>query len=175
MDPASPIDRLTLTIPLHPLQELHKKIYMRLSFLMTFLIASLFVQAQNPVSWQFQTQKKDDGGYEVILKASIQPGWHLYSQKQPDDAIAIPTSIQFNNNPLVIREKEVREVGKMQKYVDKTLGVTAYQYSNDVSFIQSVKLKAKVKTAITGEIEYQVCDDEKCLPPKKVPFTIALN
>ena len=102
MDPASPIDRLTLTIPLHPLQELHKKIYMRLSFLMTFLIASLFVQAQNPVSWQFQTQKKDDGGYEVILKASIQPGWHLYSQKQPDDAIAIPTSIQFNNNPLVM-------------------------------------------------------------------------
>ena len=32
-----------------------------------------------------------------------------------------------------------------------------------------------VRTAITGEIEYQVCDDEKCLPPKKVPFTIVLN
>ncbi len=148
---------------------------MRFSFLITLLILTLSVDAQNPVTWQFQAQKKDDLNYEVILKASIQPGWHLYSQKQPEDAIAIPTEIQFNNNPLVIREKEIRESGKMQKYVDKTLGVAANQYSNEVSFIQSVKLKAKVKTAITGEIEYQVCDDEKCLPPKKVPFTIVLN
>ena len=148
---------------------------MRFLLVISILFTTLFVQAQSPVSWQFQTHKNDDGGYDVILKASIQPGWHLYSQKQPDDAIAIPTSIQFNNNPLVIREKEIREVGKMQKYTDKTLGVTAHQYSNEVSFVQSVKLKAKVKTAITGEIEYQVCDDEKCLPPKKVPFTIVLN
>lgn len=148
---------------------------MRFALVISILLTSLLVQAQSPVSWQFQSQKKEDGGYEVILKASIQPGWHLYSQKQPDDAIAIPTSIQFNNNPLVIREKEIREVGKMQKYTDKTLGVTAHQYSGEVSFVQTVKLKAKVKTAITGEIEYQVCDDEKCLPPKKVPFTIVLN
>lgn len=148
---------------------------MRFSFFITLLILTLSVNAQNPVTWQFQAQKKDDLNYEVILKASIQPGWHLYSQKQPEDAIAIPTEIQFNNNPLVVREKEIRESGKLQKYVDKTLGVTANQYSNEVRFIQSVKLKAKVKTAITGEIEYQVCDDEKCLPPKKVPFTIVLN
>ena len=148
---------------------------MRFLLLLSFLSVALFVQAQNPVSWQFQTQKNEHGGYDVILKASIQPGWHLYSQKQPEDAIAIPTSIQFNNNPLIVREKDIQEVGKMQKYVDKTLGVAANQYAGEVSFVQSVKLKAKVKTAITGEIEYQVCDDEKCLPPKKVPFTIVLN
>lgn len=148
---------------------------MRLSLLLPLFFIALFTQAQNPVSWQFQTYKNDNGGYDVILKASIQPGWHLYSQKQPEDAIAIPTSIQFNNNPLVIREKEIREIGKLQKYIDKTLGVTAYQYAGEVSFVQAVKLKAKVKTALTGEVEYQVCDDEKCLPPKKVPFTIVLN
>ena len=148
---------------------------MRLIYVLLFLFSALNTRAQNPVSWQFQVQKKEDLTYEIILKASIQPGWHLYSQKQPDDAIAIPTSIQFNNNPLVTREKEIREIGKMQKYTDKTLGVTAHQYSGEVSFVQSIKLKAKVKTAITGDIEYQVCDDEKCLPPKKVPFTVILN
>ena len=142
------------------------------------LAALLFTQllvAQNPVSWSFQAIKKGDQQYDVVMKATIQPGWHLYSQQQPDDAIAIPTSIQINNNPLVIREKTIREVGKMQKFTDKTLGVTAYQYANEVTFIQTVNLKVKVKTALTGEIEYQVCDDEKCLPPKKVPFTIVLN
>jgi thiol:disulfide interchange protein DsbD len=148
---------------------------MRLLISLAIVLISQGLHAQNPVSWQFQALKKGEQEYEVILRATIQPGWHLYSQQQPKDAIAIPTSFQFSNNPLVVRVKNVKEVGKMQKYTDKTLGVTAHQYSNEVSFIQAVKLKAKVKTAITGEIEYQVCDDEKCLPPKKIPFTIALN
>ena len=148
---------------------------MRLLISLAMLLIAQAVEAQNPVTWQFQAVKKADLEYELVLRASIQPGWHLYAQQQPKDAIAIPTAIQFNNNPLVVRVKNVQEVGKLQKYVDKTLGVTAHQYSHEVNFIQAVKLKAKVKTAVTGEIEYQVCDDEKCLPPKKVPFTIVVN
>lgn len=148
---------------------------MRAVHLLFFLLITSFAKAQNPVSWQFQAVKKGELQYEVILKATIQPGWHLYSQQQPDDAIAIPTSIQFNANPLVIREKGIRDDGKLERYTDKTLGVTSLQFSNQVSFVQLVKLKAKAKTTVTGEIEYQVCDDEKCLPPKKIPFTIALN
>ncbi|MFM7672369.1 MAG: protein-disulfide reductase DsbD domain-containing protein [Bacteroidota bacterium] len=155
--------------------DLYKKNKMRTLFTLFLIGLSQLLFAQHPVSWQFQVVKKGEQQYDIVLKASIQPGWHLYSQQQPDDAIAIPTSIQFNANPLLMREKDVREEGKLEKYKDKTLGVTAHQFSGQVSFIQSVKLKAKVKTAITGEIEYQVCDDEKCLPPKKVPFTIVLN
>jgi DsbC/DsbD-like thiol-disulfide interchange protein len=139
------------------------------------LISAQLVVAQQPITWQFQAVKTGELQYDVVLKATIQPGWHLYSQQQPDDAIAIPTSIQFNANPLLVREKGIREDGKLEKFKDKSLGVTSFQFSNQVSFIQSVKLKAKVKTAITGEVEYQVCDDEKCLPPKKQSFTIALN
>ena len=145
-----------------------------LLFVLSFLLTNVII-AQNPISWQFQSVKKGDQQYEVVLKATIQPGWHLYSQKQPEDAIAIPTDIKFNVNPLVIREKDIREDGKLERYTDKTLGVTSLQYSNQVSFVQAVKLKANVKTSVTGEVEYQVCDDEKCLPPKKVPFTVILN
>lgn len=148
---------------------------MRTLLFSLFLFCAPLLFAQNPVTWQFQAVKTGELQYDVILKATIQPGWHLYSQQQPDDAIAIPTSIQFNANPLLVREKGIREEGKLEKFKDKTLGVTSLQFSNQVNFIQSVKLKAKVKTTISGEIEYQVCDDEKCLPPKKLPFTIPLN
>lgn len=109
------------------------------------------------------------------MKATIASGWHLYSQSQPENAIAIPTEFLLNPNPLFVVKGKIREVGKMEKYTDKTLGTTAHQYSKMVSFVQTLELKAKVKTALTGTVEYQVCDDEKCLPPKKVPFTIALK
>lgn len=131
--------------------------------------------AQNPVSWAFTSKKISDKVYELHLTATIQPGWHLYSQKQPEDAIAQPTSFTFNNNPLLNFDGTVKELGKVEKYTDKVLDVSAYQYSNKVKFVQVVKLKGKVKTAVTGKLEFQTCDDKKCLPPKTIPFTIALN
>lgn len=144
-------------------------------FLLTAILGFTAVQAQNPVSWSYTSKKVGDKVYELQLVATIQPGWHLYAQAQPADAIAQPTSFQFNKNPLVKLEGAVKELGKLEKFKDKTLGVSAYQYSNKVAFVQRVKVMGKAKTAVTGKLEYQTCDDEKCLPPKTVPFTIALQ
>lgn len=129
----------------------------------------------NPVTWSFSAVKLSDKMYEVHMKATIQPGWHLYSQNQPKDAIAIPTAFTFNPNPLISRDGKVKELGKMEVMNDKELGVSANQYSLSVDFVQKVKLKSGVKTNLTGNVEYQTCDDKKCLPPKKVNFSIAVK
>src|SRR3954463_543282 len=120
----------------------------KLSLVLTILIVSVasYAQPLNPVSWTFTSKKISDKVYEVQMIATIQSGWHLYSQVQPDDAIAQPTSFTFNQNPLVDLDGKVKEVGKMQKFTDKKLGVSANQYSNKVVFIQRVKLKGKAKT-----------------------------
>ncbi len=136
--------------------------------------ASAFAQL-NPVSWTFNSKKIADKTYEVRMTAIMQPGWHLYSQVQPEDAIAIPTDIQFNKNPLISLSGAIKEVGKMEKFKDDKLGVAANQYAKKVEFVQVVKLKANAKTNLTGTIEYQTCDDEKCLPPKKVNFNLAVQ
>ncbi|HMR92244.1 MAG TPA: protein-disulfide reductase DsbD family protein, partial [Chitinophagaceae bacterium] len=107
--------------------------------------------------------------------ATIQSGWHLYSQTQPEDAIAIPTGIKFTGNPLLSLEGGIKEVGKLEKFHDKKLALSANQYSKKVDFVQVVKLKANAKTNVSGSIEYQTCDDEKCLPPKTVKFSVAIE
>ena len=70
---------------------------------------------------------------------------------------------------------KIRELGKIEKFHDARLKVSANQYSTMVDFVQLVKLKAKVKTNITGSVEYQTCDDKKCLPPKTVNFSVAIQ
>lgn len=143
---------------------------------LSFLFLAVAVQAQlNPVSWSFTTKKIAEKTYEVHMKATIQNGWHLYSQSQPVDAIAIPTTFTFNSNPLLKLEGKVKEVGKMEKFHDPKLDLSANQFSNTVTFIQVVKLKAKTKTNITGSVEFQTCDDKKCLPPKTVNFTASIQ
>ena len=84
-------------------------------FLAFFLVAAAEAQV-NPVSWTFSSKKIDDKTYELHMTASIQDGWHLYSQVQPEDAIAIPTGFKINNNPLVQLDGKVKEIGKMEKF-----------------------------------------------------------
>lgn len=143
--------------------------------LFTFSLGAVSAQTPNPVQWTYTAKKIADKTYEVHLTASIMPNWHLYSQTQPDDAINMPTEVLFSKNPLVTLNGPVKEVGKMQLFKDEKLKISANQYSSKVDFVQVVKLKANVKTNVVGSVEYQTCDDKKCLPPKKVDFTVALN
>ncbi len=129
----------------------------------------------NPIMWSFTAKKTGDKMYEIQMKATIQNKWHLYSQKQPDDAVINPTAFTINVNPLFKLDGKVSEIGKMEKYKDKELGISANQYSTTVTFVQKIKLKANVKTNFTGNVEYQTCDDHQCLPPKKVNFSVAIK
>lgn len=139
-----------------------------------FLI-NLGATGQNPVSWAFAAKKIKADFYEIQMTATIEKGWHLYSQDQPEDAIAIPTSFTFINNPLLTLNGKIREIGKLEKFHDKELDLSANQYSEKVVFVQQVSLKGKVKTSFNGSVEYQTCDDKKCLPPKTINFKISLD
>ena len=91
-----------------------------------FLGLAAMAQAQlNPITWSFTAKKIADKTYEVQCKATIMSKWHLYSQTQPEDAVAMPTTFVFSPNPLFTLEGKVKETGKMEKYTDKTLGISA--------------------------------------------------
>ncbi|MES1215410.1 MAG: protein-disulfide reductase DsbD domain-containing protein [Bacteroidota bacterium] len=144
--------------------------------LIALTLSASFINAQlNPVTWTFSAKKINDKTFEVRIKATIQGGWHLYSQTQPEDAIAIPTTFKVNNNPLLSLSGKVKEEGKLEKFHDAKLDISANQYSNTVDFIQVVKLKTKATTNLSGSVEFQTCDDKKCLPPKTVNFSVALK
>lgn len=133
------------------------------------------IVVQSPVSWSFYVKKLKDKQFEVHMTANIQSGWHLYSQVQPKEAIAIPTSFTVNKNPLFSKTVGFDERGRLERFKDTKLGIAANQYSNSVDFVIIVELKTKVLTNMAGTIEYQTCDDEKCLPPQKQSFNVMLQ
>lgn len=143
-----------------------------ISFLLLFSNI-LFAQIQNPVEWTATSRKIADKTYEVHITATIDHGWHIYSQTTPDGG-PIPTSITFTKNPLVIVEGKAREVGKLEKHNEPLFGVDVKQFSNTVDFVQLVKLKAPVKTSVNVAVEFMVCNDRQCLPPSTRKFSVAL-
>ena len=147
----------------------------KLIFIALILVTGAAAKTQmNPVNWIFSSKKISDKKYELHITAAMQTGWHLYSQTQPEDAIAEPTKITFNKNPLLTLEGKIKEEGEMEKFHDAKLDLSANQYSSKVEFVQTVKLKANAKTKVSGSVRFQTCNDERCLPPKTVTFSIAL-
>lgn len=144
--------------------------------LLIVVFGAMAAKAQlNPVTWTFSAKKVGDKTYEISMTATMQTKWHLYSQTQPEDVDVIPTTFVINANPLFTLDGKVKEVGNLEKYKDKELGVTLHQYSKTVTFVQKIKLKSNVKTNFTGSVEYQTCDDHQCLPPKTVNFSVAVK
>ena len=141
----------------------------------TVLCLGFAINAQNEVTWTYSAKKIDDKTFEVHLTANMKSGWHLYSQNQPEDAIAIPTTFSITPNPLIKLDGKIKEIGKLEKFKDVKLDLSANQYSSKVDFVQLVKLKSAVKTNLSGSLEYQTCNDIKCLPPKTVNFSVALK
>ena len=144
-----------------------------LSAIFGFIALAVSAQIKNPVSWTFESKKKASGMYDVIITANVEKGWHIYSQNTGSNG-PIPTKITFKQNPLVSIAGKTAEKGKIEKFYDKNFKTNVLYYANKVVFVQSVKNKNNVKTNIVGTLEYMVCDDSQCLPPKKQSFDIKL-
>ena len=130
-------------------------------------------QVLNPVTWTTTSKKIKDKTYEVHLTATIDKGWHIYSQFTPEGG-PVPTSILFTKNPLFNLEGNAKETGKLEQVHEEIFGVDVKQFSNKVDFVQIVKLKSPVKTSANISVEYMICNDRQCLPPVTKKFSIAL-
>jgi len=148
----------------------------RIALLITLFLAAIVGKAQSkdPVQWNFAAAKKADKIYELTFTATILKPWHIYSQLTPPGG-PVPTKIVFKTNPLVSVNGKAKEDGSLKNVHDQYFGEDVKYFDNQVAFVQTLNLKSNVKTNIAGTIEYMVCNDEECLPPKKVPFDLKLQ
>jgi len=137
-----------------------------------FFVAAATAQIENPVKWSYTAKKISDKVYDVYVTATLDPKWHIYAQDAGEGPE--PTSLMFGKNPLVKLDGKVKEEGKIEKQYDENFKSVLKFYSNKVSFVQRVKLKSSVSTLVKGSINYMVCNDRKCLPPKEIPFAVKL-
>lgn len=142
----------------------------QLSFLFAFVLLALqsFSQIAEPVKWTFDS-KQNGNEVQLIFKASIDKGWHLYDINLPDGG-PVSTSFHFKEN------KQVELVGKMTaapapiNKFDKTFGMDLRYYADKAEFYQTVKLKTNDPVVIEGYLEFMCCNDETCMPPTEIEF-----
>ena len=131
------------------------------------LVAVMAAKAQMMDPVHFTTQLKDlkNGEAELIFKATIDAGWHVYSTGLGNDG---PISASFNK----VKMDGAETIGKLQargkeiKQFDKLFEMEVRYFEQAVTFVQKIKF-TKPKYDIDCYVEYGACNDQSCLPPSE--------
>ena len=126
----------------------------------------------DPVNWSYSSEKINDKEFDLLITAKIEKGWHLYSQFIEEGG-PIPTSFKFNPSAAYRLIGKITESPKPITAFDKNFNMEIAWHKNQVVFKQRISLNKPI-TAITGVLEFMVCDDQRCLPPAEVEFEIPL-
>ncbi|MCJ8208379.1 protein-disulfide reductase DsbD N-terminal domain-containing protein [Mucilaginibacter sp. RS28] len=146
----------------------------KLFFLIVLACFSVSLQAQilHPVKWSYAAKKLNATEAVVFFKATVDEGWHLYSQNVGEGGpvkttFTFPASAEYT---LIGKTAEPKPITKFEK----AFNMPVSYFEKEVIFQQKVKLKKGAAT-VKGTLEYMTCNDKQCLPPDDVEFSIPVK
>tara|TARA_B100000674_G_scaffold44090_1_gene30534 strand:- start:57087 stop:59603 length:2517 start_codon:yes stop_codon:yes gene_type:complete len=138
------------------------------------LLAILFyanAQIYDPVKWDYTAKRISDTEAELIIQATIEEGWHLYSQNLSSDEGPVATDFQFVKNENYELMGKTTE-GKPHVEFDPNFQMDLAFFAKKAVFKQKIKCKNPGAFDVKGSVYYMVCDNKMCLPPEEILFTV---
>ncbi len=139
--------------------------------LLALSVTSFLGAKEDPVQWilspvNHASQVAPGSKTYFELKATIQPGWHLYSPTTPAGGPII-TKIRLSENP-VIASYSVYRPQPLRK-LDPNFQIDTETYAGQATFLieAATRQSATGKSTVEAAVRYQACTDVKCLPPVK--------
>jgi len=136
----------------------------RFTLLLTFVFIVQFLQAQvvDPVTWKNSSRLLTDSTAELVFEAQIGMKWHLYSQYF-DEGGPVRTTFYFDESDNFAILGKTSEEPEPHEVYDEAFEMNVKYFSNKAVFRQTIKLLTNKDFKVKGSIEYQVCQDEKCV------------
>ena len=139
-------------------------------FLLTIMAGA---QVFEPVSWSFTSESKGDNTYEIVMTATLEPGWHLYAMDIGEGG-PIATSFTFDPIEGYSLAAEALEVTEPEVKYDSSFDMNIGMHSGTAEFRQKVRV-LKYPATVQGYVTFMSCDDKQCLPPREVEFSIEIK
>ena len=146
-----------------------KRVLLLLTVLLSF---ASFSQILDPVDWSTSVEKISETKYKLITKATIDKGWHLYSQEVPDDG-PIATLFTYVNDGSFALSGKTKE-GKGITGFDPVFNMNITYFSDHAKFEQIVDVTGKTRN-IAASVYFMVCDDSRCLSPTEIALNFELQ
>lgn len=140
---------------------------------LVFTVHFLNAQILNPTTWTFDS-KQNGKEVELIFKATIEKGWHLYDTYLPEGG-PIATTFTFEDSTLFEFSGDIRKNPAPEIHFDETFKMNVGYFSNEAVLTQKINLLSENAVTIKGFVTFMSCNDENCTPPEEVEFSFQFN
>ena len=147
----------------------------KITFLFALILFTTLIHAQivNPTKWEFNS-KQNGNEVDLIFKATIEQGWHLYDTYLPEGG-PIATSFVFEDSTLFEFVGEIQKNPQPEIHLDPTFQMQVGYFNTMAELTQKIKLKNSNPVEIKGYVLFMSCNDETCTPPEEVKFSFKFN
>ncbi len=142
-----------------------------MALIATIFTLSAFSQIYEPIKWKHELKIIGESTANIVIRATIDEGWHLYALNLPKDGPRA-TSIVFETLGNAKKVGEIQSPSKLLKAYDANFDMELNWYANNAVFIQKISFSDASKVSIKGYVEFMACNDESCLPPTQEVFSI---
>ena len=152
-----------------------KKAFSILAILWTTLIFAQIggmSEMVEPVKWKHHIEKISDTEYDLVVKATIEKDWHLYSQHNPEGA-SLPIEFWSEQADSLFTFVGKAKESPTKKEYNKTFKKEEVFFSHNAMLKQRIKLKDPNTKNIEITIYGQACK-ESCVQLEKT-FNLDLN
>ena len=134
-----------------------KKVFKLITLLVLMFPFVAKAQMVEPVQWSVETEKLGNNEYNLVFKAEIEDGWHLYSQYTPFGG-PMPLYFEFTDTLGIERIGGVVEPKATIHYSD-IFEIDEHFFEKEAVFTQRVKLLDETAT-VAGVISGQSCKEQ---------------
>ncbi len=155
--------------------ELMKHIYLLLFLVFCGSVAVLGQDSTSAdVAWTFSASKKDKGQYILSFKASVSPGWKLFSTTAKDDELN--SRINFDSSTTANYQfGPIEEQGELKIANEPLLdNMETRSFAGDVIFNIPVTVINAGKN-IRGAVLYMAMKGDEVTGPTEVPFVFSID
>ena len=143
-----------------------KKILLTLTILM-YVVAGK-AQMADPVHFSSELKILNEQEGEIIFKAVIDAGWHVYSTDLGNGG-PIEASLTVNKMEGAECVGKLSPRGQEIKTFDQLFGMEVRYFEQHATFVQKIRF-TKQQYDIDCTLEYGACNDQSCLPPSEAVF-----
>ena len=126
-----------------------------------------------PVAWTISVNRISATAVDLQFDATIADKWHLYSLKEFEDG-PLPTEFTFEMDSLKVRLDGPMTSSEPKIEFDAIFEIDLPFFEYKARFTQRLELLDSSLEQISGEINYQACDDRLCIF-RTEPFTLSLQ
>ncbi len=142
-------------------------------FLLIFFVLVASAADVVPVRWRSFVKMNDDGTGNLVFRALVSPGWHLYGLDIPEDGPKA-TSFDFEGTVGVKFTGDITPARKPLVSDDPLFGMSLSWWDSNIDFVRPFTLEGETAT-VKCKITYMACDGSSCRPPKSENITIPVK